>query len=218
MAACNSKNEKPAETGAKYFPLKVSDTWVYDVTEIIYDSLIQNKKNIYQEQYEIVEETNSQLNENTYVIYVSTRSNESNPWVYSKTWSAKISILNEIIVNEENISYLKILLPIRDGLSWKGNKYNTIESTRTNGRIDNFIIKDFKKPYKDFNSTFKVEESNDINLSYADVRYSVYAENVGLVYRINQYIEYCDQSDCFGQGIRKHEVTKIQTLKSYDLK
>lgn len=214
---CNS-GEKPAETGAKYFPLKVGNSWIYDVNEVIYDSLIQNKKNSYQERYEIVDQIKSQLNEDTYIFYISSRTNDANPWVYSQTWSAKISILNEVIVNEENISYLRILLPVRDGLSWKGNKYNTIESSRSNGRIDNFVIKDFRKSYKEFVSTFMVEESNDVNLSYSDVRYSIYAENVGLVYRVNQYIEYCDQSDCFGQGMRKHEVTKIQTLKSYDLK
>ena len=216
--SCNTHVEKPPSNGAEFFPLTVGKIWVYDVSEIIYDSLIQNKKKTYQEQYEIVDQIKSQLSEDTYVIYISTRSDESSPWVYSQTWSAKISVLKEVIVNEENIAYLKILLPIRDGLSWKGNKYNTIESLRTNGRIDDFTIKDFKKPYKEFNSTFKVEESNDVNLSYSDIRYSLYAENVGLVYRINQYIEYCDQSDCFGQGIKKHEVTKIETLKSYDFK
>lgn len=217
VAACGASDESPASANLTWFPLAEGYSWVYDVKEVTYDTLIQNKVLTYQEKYEIVDSYKNQLDETVYVMYRSTRDNEVAAWKYADTWSAKISRLNEVIVQEENIAYLKILLPISSGRSWKGNKYNDIESIRTNGRIDNFVIKDLEKPFGMFDKTFKVEESDDDNFSYQDVRYSIYADNVGLVYRINKYIEFCDENDCFGLGLRKHEVTKIQTLVAHDV-
>lgn len=217
VAACSTSDENPNRSTFSYFPLAKGNNWIYVVDEIIYDTLIQNKKLHYQEKHEIIDTYANQLGENVYVLHLSTRNNDASAWAYSKTWSAKISYLNEVIVQEENTAYLKILIPIANGLAWKGNKYNDIESIRTNGRIDNFVVGNFKKPFNNYSNTFKVEESNDDNFSYKDVRHSIYAENIGLVYRINRYIEYCDENDCFGLGLRKHEVTKIQTLVAYEV-
>lgn len=214
--ACSTSDENPGNVSFNYFPLSMGNTWVYDVNEIIYDTLIQNKKLAYQEKHEITDAFKNDVGETVYVVYISTRANEGTAWTYKKTWSAKISYLNEVIVQEENEAYLKILLPVSNGRTWKGNKYNNIESIRTNGRIDNFVVSEYAKPFATYNKVFKVEESNDSNFSYEDVRYSMYAENIGLVYRINRYIEYCDENDCFGLGLRKHEVTKVQTLVSYE--
>jgi len=214
--ACSTSDETPNNTGLNYFPLSVGNTWIYDVSEVVYDTLIQDKKLNYQEKHEIIDSYTNDLGESVYVIFISTRSIETAPWTYLKTWSAKISYLNEIIVNEENEPYLKILLPVSAGRTWKGNKYNNVESIRTNGRVDNFVINDFGKTFNGYNKTFKVEESDDSNFSYDDIRYSVYAENIGLVYRLSRYIEYCDDNDCFGLGLRKHEVTKTHTLISYE--
>jgi hypothetical protein len=218
LASCDSSDEKPADSGLRYFPSTIGSFWIYDVNEIVYDTLIQNNVLAYQEKFEVMDEFENQLGERTAIVYIYKRTDDTKAWVYETTWSAKISTLNEIIVIEENVAFLKILLPVTSGSTWKGNKYNDIESKRTNGRIDNFVITDFEKPYNEFPETFKVEESDDTNFSYSDIRYSVYAEQVGLVYRINKYIDYCDENDCFGLGIRKHEVTKIQTLVTYEIK
>jgi hypothetical protein len=214
--ACSTSDENSKTIVFNYFPLSIGNTWIYTVNEVIYDTLIQNKKLDYQEKQEIIDSYTNDLGETIYVLFISTRPNETSAWTYSKTWSAKISYLNEVIVQEENEAYLKILLPVSARRTWKGNKYNNIESIRTNGRIDNFIVDDFEKIFNNYPKTFKVEESDDSNFSYDDIRYSIYAENIGLVYRVNQYIEYCDENDCFGLGLRKHEVTKIHTLVSYE--
>ncbi|HEY8934341.1 MAG TPA: hypothetical protein VIM65_03940 [Cyclobacteriaceae bacterium] len=216
--ACDSSNETNySKTGLNYYPLHVGNSWTYTVSELKFDTLIQNISSSYQEKFEVVDSFQNLSGEAEFVIHLSTRNNEDAAWTYSQTWSARVSALNEILVQEENVTYLEILLPVSNGLSWKGNKYNTIESTRTNNRIDTYVIKDFPKAYNTFSHSFKVQESDDKNFAYEDVRYSIYAENVGLAYRINKYIEYCDDAVCFGLNIRNHEVTKIETLVEYEV-
>jgi hypothetical protein len=218
LGACHSSDEQRVENGSEYFPLQTGNSWTYDVSEIAYDTAIQNKKVHYQEKFEIADKFSDHDGNDTYVIYRSTRASEAASWTYIETWSAKISDLNELIVSEGDVPYIKILLPVHDGLSWKGNKYNTIEASRSNGRIDNFTITDYQKPFDDHANTLTVTESNDINLSYKDVRYSVYAKDLGLVYAVNNYVEFCDDDSCFGLNLRKHEVTKIKTLIDHVLK
>lgn len=214
--ACDSSNEtKNSKTGLNYFPLHVGNSWTYDVSELKFDTLIQNISSSYQEKFEVVDSFQNLSGEDEFVIHMSTRNNDEAAWTYSQTWSARVTMLNEILVEKENVIYLEILLPVSNGLSWKGNKYNTIESTRTNNRIDTYQVKNFAKSYTTFNHSFTVQESDDKNFAYQDLRYSIYAENVGLVYRINKYIEFCDDAVCFGLNIRNHEVTKIETLVEY---
>jgi hypothetical protein len=212
LKGCNSSSETSFNSDLKYFPLKVGNSWTYNVTETTFDTLIQNIVSSYQEKYEITDTYKSQVNEDVYVIHISKRNTSDDDWQVSETWTAKVSNQNEVIVGEENILYVKMILPVHEGVTWKGNKYNTIEAERNNGRIDNFVYINVKKPYNDFPNTITVLESDDKNFAYKDVRYSVYASDVGLVYRVNNYIDYCDDIDCFGMYIRKHEHTKIQTL------
>jgi hypothetical protein len=212
LQACSSSDESQVNNNLKYFPLKVGNTWTYNVSEITYDTLIQNIVIEYQEKFEIIDSYKSQLDEEVYVIHLSTRSDENDDWVSTQTWTAKLSTINEVIVSEENISFVKMVLPVKEGVSWRGNKYNTIEADRNNGRIDNFLFLDVEKSYGDFANTITVQESNDLNFAYKDVRYSIYADGIGLVYNVDSYIDFCDDVDCFGKNVRKHEHTKIQTL------
>jgi hypothetical protein len=215
LNACGSEDEKPVDTGIQYFPLSVGNYWVYDVSEITFDTLIQDITMDYQERYQVVDSFKNQLNEITYVIYLSKRNSTTDEWENMQTWTAKISHTNEIVVTEENIAYIKLVLPVREGTTWLGNKYNTIEADRNNSRIDEYVFQDVKKPFGDFANTVTVQQSNDVNLVYKDIRTSTYAENVGLIYQVNNYIDYCDDNNCLGLYLRKHEQTKIQALAEY---
>jgi hypothetical protein len=212
MAQACSSEEKPVDLGLKYFPLKVGNVWTYNVSEVTYDTLIQDITTQYQEKHEIIEIYKNQQDDDVYVIHVSKREDSDDGWEAFQTWTAKITTTNEIIVSEENIPYLKMILPVSEGVNWRGNKYNTIESERSNGKVDDFLYLDVTAPYGDFTNTITVQESNDLNLSYKDVRYTIYADGIGVVYEVDSYIAYCDDIDCFGLSMRKHEHTKIQTL------
>jgi hypothetical protein len=215
LNACSSSDEKPVDAGIKYFPLAVGNYWIYDVSEITFDTLIQDITAEYQERFEIADSFKNQLNEDTYVIHLSKRNTSDDAWENIQTWTAKVSNANEIIVTEENVAYVKMVLPVREGVNWLGNKYNTIEAERNNSRIDSYVFQDVKRPFRDYNNTITVQQSNDINLIYKDVRTSTYAENIGLVYQMNNYIDYCDDDACLGLYLRKHEHTKVQTLAEY---
>jgi hypothetical protein len=215
--ACSSTDENPLDTGLKYFPLQVGNYWIYDVTEITFDTLIQNITENYQERYEVVDSFENQLSEIAYVIHVSKRDDVDAAWEFDQTWTARLSNANEIIVAEENTPYVKLILPIREGATWLGNKYNTIEAERSNSRVDNYVFQNVKDAFDVYNNTITVQESSDLNLIYKDIRSSTYAEEIGLVYRINQYVDYCDENSCLGQYRRKHEQTKIQILAEHDV-
>jgi hypothetical protein len=211
--ACSS-DEKPVDNGMTYFPLNVGNYWVYQVSEVIFDTTTQNIVKDYQQKLSVENSFKNSLGEDNYVIYMSQRDNDDDAWEYKETWSVKISSLNELIVNEENIPYVRLIFPVTEGLAWNGNKYNGLEEV--NNETNEYKIVDYKQPYNDYLNTVTVEEADELNFVYKDMRYFVYAKDVGLVYHIDSYIDYCNEqnaeSNCFGLYIRMHERTKIETL------
>ena len=132
------------------------------------------------------------------------------PWVPSGSYLIT-SLTDQVEVIEDNLRFIKLHLPIRDGNSWKGNKYLPADPY---GSLYNFSNDDamsdwdfyfdgepatFSYNGQNYSNVYSIEEENEsFNVpitdshAYAAKSRSVekYSKSIGLVYREYELWEY----------------------------
>jgi hypothetical protein len=133
---------------------------------------------------------------------------EAKPW--SPVMTYMVTPTREAVeVVEDNFRFEKMKLPVKDGFSWKGNKYININSNDPDWNYDHFIDWDYTYenaglPFPVFNgkmveNTVTVNQIDETlgnpadNKSYSERTFGkeVYGKGVGLVYR--EYMHYTYQ-------------------------
>jgi hypothetical protein len=210
--ACGSDEHKPVDVGLNYFPLQKGFYQIYKVNSIIYKLSSDPDTLNFERMVEVVDSLPNAGGGYIYVIHRSTRADENAAWTYEDTWSAYLSN-NEAVVREQNISFVKLLFPIKEGNSWDGNKYN-------NEGEDEYLIENTDVPVAlggtAFDKTLTVtQETNDDPIVFTDMRKEIYARNAGLIYKEIMQLHYCTVPNCLGKKlIERGEITK-QEIKSY---
>lgn len=227
--ACSSDgNLKP--TDQLYFPLQVGKYWIYDVEETSILRLNCNDNGETISTYELlVSVTDSFPNPEggySYTMLRSTRANSSQAWSSVATWTSKI-VKSQIISNESNINYIKLVFPVYDGLQWNGNLLNS--EVQMNGLVeDTYKVLATRKPFttslgKTFDNTVTVVQNDDQkSILSRDTRNEVYAFNVGLVYKESYLLNYFKDSDerspnfiCYAKNRTQQGFILKQTLKEF---
>ena len=75
----------------------------------------------------------------TYILYRSKRNESESEFSYLDTWSARMDS-REAVMNEENIPFLIIKLPVVQDDEWDGNLYNTMGE-------DTYVLEKVKDPF-----------------------------------------------------------------------
>lgn len=212
QVSCDSSDDtKASDYGKKYFPASVGAYQVYDITETTY-TLSQPTTLNYQLKVAIIDKFLSAEGDSTFVIHRSRRNTDIDPWNYIDTWSVR-SNSREVVMNEENIAYVKLKFPIAKGSTWNGNLYNTMGE-------DEYEITDVKSTQTYNNKTFNDciivnQNDNQDYIVYLDQRKEVYAAAVGLVYKETTQLHYCTQDNCLGKQQVESGVIYKQTINMY---
>jgi hypothetical protein len=157
----------------------------------------------------------------TYSIQNSKRPKATDEWAAISTWTAQVSA-GRVIVNESNISYLKLLVPVTNNLVWNGNLFNN--RTELNGlNVDDYKATQVGQPYTNpsaliFDHAVQVVQNDEqTNIIYRDSRLEVYAHEVGLVYKESYLLNYFANSQlpCYGQKKIQQGTVYKQMLKEY---
>jgi hypothetical protein len=210
--ACDNGDPKPVDSGQEYFPLITGNYYVYDVVEIVYSEVAPTKNLVYQLKVEVSDSFPNGEGDHTYVLSRSTRNNETDAWKDLDTWSVR-SNDREVILNEGNVSFVRIAFPLKAGKTWNGNKYN-------NQLADEYEINDTGKNFDaggvTFENTFTVlQEDNEDFIVFLDKREEVYAKDIGLVYKEVTQLAYCTTNDCIGQQKVKSGIIYKQQINDY---
>lgn len=211
--ACDRDNDfKHADVGKDYFPMQTGFYQIYKIDEIVYTELKDPETLSYQLMIEVVDSFPNPEGHYTYVLNRSKRLDANAQWKSLDTWSVR-SNDREIIVNEENIPFLKLTFPVRKGSVWNGNKFNNLQE-------DAYEILTVDQSSRvnemEFDKTLTVlQENNKDLIVFQDKREEVYARGVGLIYKETLQLHYCTDNNCVGQQKIKRGSDYKQQIIAY---
>ncbi|MFM8849238.1 MAG: hypothetical protein ACKOE5_02430 [Cytophagales bacterium] len=223
LSSCGTDQLRPSND--LYFPLTVGVYWIYDVEETNILRLACNDNGESVARYELkVEVTDSFPNSEleggyTYVLSRAKRVNVNQPWQPVATWTSK-RIASQVVNNEGNVSYLKLMLPVYENQVWNGNLFNN--EPQLNGKVeDEYKATQVGRPYtlgsgQSFENTVTVVQNEEQkNILYRDSRAEVYAWKVGLVYKESYLLKYFADSQlpCYAQNRTQQGIIWKQSLK-----
>jgi hypothetical protein len=173
--------------GLDYYPTKQGKYVIYDVDSTWYTLVPQ--KDTFEVKYRIKEKiadsfTDAQgqpaIRLERYVkMYSTTKSYDSIPWTIKEVWMVNADKVS-IQVSERDIRYTKLIFPVQENATWKGNARNNI------GDWDytyNYVDKKETINNVSLDKVLLVKQIDFDPLIYYKKYSEKYAKGVGLVYR-----------------------------------
>ncbi|GJM30137.1 MAG: hypothetical protein DHS20C17_27720 [Cyclobacteriaceae bacterium] len=207
LVACEDPQQPDLQAiGLSYFPLELGSYRTYQVNSITFSLFTPTDTAEFQLK-EVVADTFLTQNEPTFILHRFSRQQPQDNWTLDSVWTARKN-QNHAIVVENNVPYLKMVFPIQVNKVWDGNLFNALpedeyEITEIGGSLET--------PAGDFSNLLTVFEHNDPDtLIFQDIRQSVYANDVGLIYKKSSILNFCnDDPDCLGtleNGIKFEQI------------
>lgn len=190
---------------AAYYPLEVGKYITYKLDSTVYlpfgtTSVVRS----YQVKYQTDAQITDNLGRPAFRIIRYIRKTTSESWTPDATFMALIDG-NQAEFVENNLRYIKLHLPIKNGTTWKGNSYIDTYSINSTVRYldgwdyvmdsvgDNSIVNN-----QEFSNTLRVNQRDEVlgdpfdTGSFSEINYSVekYAAGIGMIYRKFFHSEY----------------------------
>ncbi len=171
--------EEPTSIGYDYFPLAIDNEWIYKVDSIHFDDFTQQvdtysywRKEVITSIADITSETDR------YYVDVLFRTDSTN-WQYVQTMLVYKNDIRAVrSVNNQPIVHL--LFPVKARVFWDGNQLNNLPEDRFR-YIDTHKSK--ATLLDSFANTVFVQQAFDTSIIEDDIRWELFAENVGLAER-----------------------------------
>ncbi len=183
-ASCKKENNPVSTNTAKhtdYYPLKEGSFHVYLIDSIYYNNFT-GETEVYQYQLKeaITETFLDESNQTNYRMeryckfkLDDTMHFDSLPWVLKNVWfvsQTRISIQRV----EENMRFVNLTNPVKNGVSWDGNGYNTLANAQ-------YTYQNLGEVFLEFPQTVKVLQLDRENLIEKQYYEQIFAKNVGLI-------------------------------------
>lgn len=228
LSSCKKSTEEFASIPlTDYYPLEAGKyiTYRLDSTVFINFGTVQVTRS-YEVKYAVDALITDNLNRPAWRIIRSIRSNPADPWVTDATFMA-VSTTNTLEFIENNLRFVKLHQPVRNGYSWKGHSHIDTYTPSSGLRyLDDWdYIYDLVGSDETINGfnlkTLTVRQRDEVignpgdPQSYSEVNYGVekYAEGIGMVYKSFLHTEYQPgsgaQSGYFVDGSYGIELTMI---------
>lgn len=170
------------DIGHNYAGLTLGKYVVYDVDSFYYDDFTGTIDTSIFKIKEIVAEAYTDLEgEEAFKIHRYIKENDTTAWVLKDVWNAKLTQTN-FQKAEENVRFVKLIFPVREGNIWNGNVMNNLsEQDYTYETVDESdVIGGIA-----LNSVLTVNQLENLNLIEQQLFKEKYAKNIGMVYRKN---------------------------------
>lgn len=204
LIGCDNKYKDPDPQlmGYTYYPLEVGDYRVYDVTDTRY---LNNQAST--SQFQLRERVDTSFLDQTgqlvYKIIRSVRQNGQSPWLDDSVITV-VKTETMVLRTQNNTKVVKLVFPVKEGKNWAGDAFNT---GIANGVDPNESLPNRKEEYKygpvgepydlegqTYPKTVTVTQGFPVDDVQLDDRKEVYAEGIGLIYRLFNKAVYCEGS------------------------
>ncbi len=210
--------------GQEYFPSSIDNTWIYQSDSILYNNQLSTIDTFTSFIKEVVVDSFSNVQgETVFKIERFIKRNLDDEWEILDVWVNTISI-EEVRRTEENLTFVKLVFPLRDDSRWDGNVFidDNTEVIVGGETLTPYRYWDYKVDgvdgqysfnglvYNDVVTISQAKDSSEIELRYAE---EFYSKNIGLVYKKQRILEsQCD--NCAGQTWEeKAEKGYIHTMR-----
>jgi len=191
FVSCSTSELSPEalETGRDYFPVSKGNYWIYKVDTIDYRFSGDTTFGSYFVKEWIADTLYRQEGNLVYKLEIYRRTDTSQIWKIDSVWSLRVDP-DKILKIENNIPYVKLRFPLREGSRWDGNQYNTQQDIYS---VFWYTVRNLNKPYIFNNENYPSVEivqkidSNCINKS--EFR-EIYYKGIGLGFKRLSSIQY----------------------------
>ncbi|MBK5269714.1 MAG: hypothetical protein JJE22_01750 [Bacteroidia bacterium] len=211
--SCQKKTEIfQTDALSDYIPLAAGKYITYRLDSTVFPNFGRATEiHSYEAKHVIESQITDNLGRPSYRVFCYLRDTAgTEPWVPSGSYFIT-PLSNQVELSEDNLRFIKLRLPIKDGITWKGNKYisaNPYESLYSFSNDDNMEDWDyqfdggstsFSFGGKNYTDVYSIEEANEAyNIpivdpnAYASKTRAVekYSKNIGLVYKEYELWEY----------------------------
>jgi hypothetical protein len=213
LFSCDKESEElQGEPIADYLPTQTGKYITYRIDSTIFTSFGANTEvRSYQEKHQVDAQFTDNMGRPSYRVFRFTRdTNGTMPWKPSGTYVVT-AVDKTIELIEDNLRFLKLAFPVKEGNSWKGNRYLPYdpygvfyEFSNDDAMVDwDYLYTDVGasktlngKTYANTITIEQVKDSSNMPIissnSYGFVNYSVdtYAKGIGLIQQELRMFEY----------------------------
>lgn len=200
VLGCNRTIEPDLDAfGRTYFPLKTGRFIEYSIQEVSIDGVNEADTLNYMLKEVVVDSFYTQAGQLRYIIHSFKRESDEEEWQLDKVLQQYLDNNVAVRING-NIPVIKLTLPVSEGAVWDMNRLNTLnESLVMYDSVSSMFISSNGTL---FDETATIVKSNNQDLIVQqDLRYEIFAKNVGLVREVSVLLNYCLETDCFGQQV-----------------
>ena len=198
--ACTDTIEPDVDVlGLSYFPLRTGHFVEYRVKEISYNSINDADTVVYMLHEAVVDSFYTQAGQLRYVVHVFKREPDEEAWQMQQVIQRYVDNNVAVSINGNN-PVIKLSLPVREGISWDMNRLNTLnEDLVSYDSVANMYISENGNSFED--TATIVQGNNQDLIVQRDLRYEIFAKEVGLIRQVIVRLNYCIEADCFGQQV-----------------
>lgn len=194
-----------------YYPMKVGSFIEYNVEYVFWNDFnhtIDTSNYILRELIESV--MINYTGDSLFRIERNTKEDPDSAWSISRIWFSGYED-NYAFKMEENIKYVKLIVPVKKNVQWEGNILNDLEP-----KTYKYVSID--QPLQFNNLTFpkcaKILQDDFETLINKDYEEEIYARNVGLIFKKQIHV-----NKTYNQITQRFEITSgyllVQTIRNY---
>lgn len=208
LVSCNKEKEDfQSANVSEYYPLQVGSHIDYDLDSTLFVNFGKKDTVVHYQARDLVDaQINDNLDRPAFRIIRYIRKNEMDDWTPSETYMVT-PLEQSVELTENNLRYIKLVAPVKQDFSWKGNSFIDTYSTD----LDLNYLDDWDYIYDSvdvpltinslsFDNTIKVFQRDEFlgqdpsipGTQYAEKNfaYEKYAKGVGLIYKEFLHWEY----------------------------
>jgi hypothetical protein len=187
---CTEVTDLGDDIGREYYPVKVGNYWIYDVSEATFNNqfLTDPADSVTYQVRELVDTVfRNQAGELIFELIRSRRAAAGQPWGQDSLVTISKS-LSDLRYTRDNLKTVKLIFPPAENKKWNGNAFNFREP-------EEYSFAQVGQPFTlgdtTYRHTVRVVQTWNENLVELDDRHEVYALGVGLIYKRVIDYDYC---------------------------